>query len=112
MNGKDLMIDTNIIIYFLNGDKTIAELLRGKQLYISFITELELIGFKNLLRECQIIKMSEQIKHTYKTIRKNYPLKLADSIIVSTAMNLGLHLLSADKQLLKIKGLQLLIYTP
>ena len=46
MNGSKLFLDTNIILYLLNGDQTLAELLNGKQLYISVITELELLAYK------------------------------------------------------------------
>ena len=41
MNGNNLFLDTNIILYLLNGDQTLADLLDGKKLYISVITELE-----------------------------------------------------------------------
>lgn len=42
MNGNNLLVDTNIVIYLLSGDKTIADLLDKKKIYISFITEIEL----------------------------------------------------------------------
>ena len=48
MNGNKLFLDTNIILYLLNGDETLAELLNQKQLYISVITELELLAYKNI----------------------------------------------------------------
>lgn len=48
MNGNKLFLDTNIILYLLNGDLTLAELLNQKQLYISDITELELLAYKNI----------------------------------------------------------------
>lgn len=57
MNGSKLFLDTNIILYLLNGDETLAELLDGKQLYISVITELELLGFKGIKpKEEKVIK--------------------------------------------------------
>jgi predicted nucleic acid-binding protein len=45
MNGNKVFVDTNIILYLFGGDKTIAELLNGKQIYISFITQLELLSY-------------------------------------------------------------------
>jgi predicted nucleic acid-binding protein len=121
MNGKELLIDTNIVIYLLNKDNTIAELLRNKHIYISFITELELLGQKNLsakeekmidsfLQDCNIVEIDNKIKQQYRLLRRKYSLKLADSIIVSTAITMNLPLLSADKQLKTIKELDLLIY--
>ncbi len=48
MNGNSLFADTNILIYLLQGNAEIAEILNGKEIYISFITELELLAFPNL----------------------------------------------------------------
>ncbi|MDT3403464.1 putative nucleic acid-binding protein [Mucilaginibacter terrae] len=42
MNGNKLFVDTNICIYLLNDDHVVADLLNGNQIYISFITEIEL----------------------------------------------------------------------
>lgn len=44
MNGNKLFLDTNVILYLLGGDETLAIFLDKKQLYISVITELELLG--------------------------------------------------------------------
>ena len=48
MNGSRLLIDTNIALYLLDGDGRVAELLDGQDIYLSFISELELLGFKHL----------------------------------------------------------------
>lgn len=48
MSGNKLVADTNIILYLLNGDNTVKERLQGKDVYISFITEIELYSFKKL----------------------------------------------------------------
>lgn len=55
MSGNSLFLDTNIILYLLNGDETLAELLDEKQLYISVITELELLAYKGITNEEDII---------------------------------------------------------
>ena len=113
MNGNKLVLDTNIILYLLNGDKTLADILEGKKAFISFITELELLGFRqlsdyqeteirNLLKDCFVIDLNEQIKSKTIYIRKNYNLKLPDSIIAASALNLNLPLFSADKDFEKI----------
>ena len=45
MNGSDKwLVDTNILIYLLQGNRKIAELLSGKLIFISVITEIELLG--------------------------------------------------------------------
>ena len=48
MNGTNILIDTNIALYLLDGDETIAAILDGQNIYISEITELELLGFPNI----------------------------------------------------------------
>lgn len=50
MNGNSFIIDTNIVLYILNGNKELAGLLDEKEIYVSFITELELLGYKGILK--------------------------------------------------------------
>ncbi len=38
MNGNNILLDSNIVLYFLNGEATLLPLLEEKQLYVSFIT--------------------------------------------------------------------------
>ena len=57
MNGNNLFLDTNIILYLLDGDQTLAELLNNKQLYISVFTELELLAYEGItVKEEKVIK--------------------------------------------------------
>lgn len=69
MNGNKLFLDTNIIIYFLAGDRTLAELIDKKTIYVSFITQLELLSYHELsasgerrinqfLSECIVVDIS------------------------------------------------------
>jgi len=121
MNGKEILIDTNIALYLLNGSTTLADLLQGKNPYISFITELELIGFKSItakeekqitsfINECTIVSLSTNIKLNYVSIRRKYKLKLADSIIAATAISLNLPLITGDKLFRTIEELNLIFY--
>ena len=123
MNGKDILIDTNIALYLLNGSTTLAALLQGKNPYISFITELELIGFKTItvkeekhinsfINDCTIISLSNNIKQQYVSIRRKYKLKLADSIIAATAISLNLPIITGDKQFRTIEELNMIFYEP
>ena len=54
MNGNKLFLDSNIVLYLLAGDQTLAELLDRKQLYISFATSLELPEHKGINEDCFI----------------------------------------------------------
>ncbi len=49
MNGNELFLDTNIILYYLNGDETLIPVLEDKKLFLSFITEMELLSYSKLL---------------------------------------------------------------
>src|SRR5262249_43390015 len=107
MSGKEILVDTNIILYLLDGSNTLEELLQGKNIYLSFITELELVGFQTtgneekqineLLNDCTIVQITNPIKERYKELRKKYRLKLADAIIAATALTFDLPLITADK---------------
>ncbi len=121
MSGNSILLDTNIILYFLSGDQTLLEILEDKRIYISFITELELLSYSKLsdsdssliklfLEECIIIDINPEIKkHTIK-IRKEYGLKLPDSIISASSIYLNIPLLTADKGFQKAQLLNLIIY--
>jgi predicted nucleic acid-binding protein len=121
MSGKEILVDTNIFLYLLKGNDTLENILQGKNIYVSFMTELELIGFKNmiakeekqiasLLNECLLISLNPLIKEQYVSIRRKYQLKLADAIIAATAIASGIPLITADKQFDTVKELQLLTY--
>jgi predicted nucleic acid-binding protein len=47
MNGN-LLIDTNIFIYLTKGDEKVIDFLQDKNICISFISELELLSFKEI----------------------------------------------------------------
>ena len=48
MNGNSVLLDTNIILYLLSGDEVLSSLLYNRKLYISFISQLELLGYKDI----------------------------------------------------------------
>lgn len=121
MSGNKLFLDTNIILYLLQGDKTLTEVLNNKQFYISFITQLELLSFPGLTRkdlkvinellgECVIIDINSEIKDLAVKYRKNYKLKLPDSIIAATSLYLDITLMTADTDFKKLEDLDLIIY--
>lgn len=121
MNGNELFLDTNIILYLLNGDKTLAEILNGKQLYISVITELELLAYKGLtakeekvikefVSQCKTIAINSEVKQETIRVRKTYNTKLPDSIIIATALYLDLPLITSDEEFKKVVELTLILY--
>lgn len=121
MSGKEILADTNIILYLLKGNDTLEDLLQGKDLHLSFITELELIGYRNitaseeqqiesLLAESFIMPLNVQIKREYVRLRRKYPVKLADAVIAATAIVMDIPFITADKQFGNIDELNLIHY--
>ena len=121
MNGNSILVDTNIILYLLSGDKTIVPLLENKKLFVSFITELELLSFKRLtktelkiiksfLAECTIFDINSKIKELTVEIRKKYRLKLPDCIIAATSIYLDISLISADSDFNQVEDADLIFY--
>ena len=121
MSGNKLFIDTNIVLYLLNGDQTLAELLHEKQLYISFITELELLAYQGITKgeqkiiedfvnQCKVITFNNRIKKETIRVRKNYNTKLPDSIIIASALYLDLPLITSDDEFKKVDELTLIQY--
>lgn len=121
MNGSRLVLDTNIVLYLLSGDKTLADFLQDKQGYVSVITELELIGYpditiresqriKNFLDDCTLVEINDEIKSIYVHLRKQYRLKLGDATAAATAIYLDLPFMTADRDFSKVAELQLTLY--
>lgn len=123
MNGSSAyVLDTNIVLQLLNGDRTLADVLNGKSLYVSFITEMELLSYskisaademkvKAFLNDCYIIEMNHPLKLAAIDIRRMHRMKLPDSIIAATSVYLNLPLLTSDLEFNKLKSLQILQYS-
>ena len=91
MNGNSVLIDTNIALYLLSGDEVLSDLLHNRKLYVSFVTQLELLGYQDIteqelrevryfLEECIIIDINNQIKEEVVKIKQSRKIKLPDSI--------------------------------
>ncbi len=121
MNGNRFLLDTNIILYILGGDEIIAHYLFDKILYTSIICEIELLSFKfitskeeaeikSFLKEFRIISIDQPVKDLAIILRKRYSLKIPDSIIAATSVNLGIPLVTSDKGLKSVSALQIDFY--
>ena len=115
------MCDTNPLVYMLDGNTQIGNFLNGKQVYTSFICELELFGKRNLslqdkvmiglmLKNCFVIDINFAIKQIYVDLRQNYSIKLPDAVIAATAIYLDMPLLTFDSGFKKIEGLKLIFW--
>ena len=121
MNGNRLFLDTNIIIYLLSCDQTLAELINRRVIYVSFITQLELLGYHALsspeedtindfLSDCVIVDINNAIKKIAINLRKAHKLKLPDSIIMATALHFDMPLVTSDDDFNKVEELETIYY--
>ena len=117
MSGRNILADTNIVMYILNGNKA-AAVYMNDHFYVSDITEIELLGKKDMgageyklrkdfLDNCVIVDLTELIKKVTIKLKQKYTIKTADAIIAASAIYLNLPLITADKGFKKIRELDL-----
>ena len=63
-----------------------------------------------LLSNCTIIGLNEEVKRKTIEIRINNKVKIPDSIIAATAIYLKIPLVSADKQFKQLEDINLIFY--
>ncbi|PTB97543.1 VapC toxin family PIN domain ribonuclease [Marivirga lumbricoides] len=121
MNGINILLDTNIIIYLLSGDKKLEEILDGKVIIASLMSEMEVLAYPELdekndkiirefLSKINIVSINESIKEVAIQMRRKYKVKLPDAIIAATAFFLNIPLITTDSDFTKIEGLNILKY--
>ncbi len=120
MSGNNIVVDTNLLIYVLGGNKHVAGFLEKKELFISVITEMELLGLydvspagikaiKNIIHDCFLVELNSEIRNLAVSLKQKNKIKLPDAIIAATAMHLNFTLFTADKKFSKIKNLNCII---
>ncbi len=93
MNGENILIDTNIALYLLSGENSVGYILDNKNIYISFVTELELLGhfeitsserqyIDRFLEDCIIIDLNQTIKLNTINLKQKYRIKHSKILIV------------------------------
>ena len=123
MNGNNVVLDTNIVLYLIDGDDLLSQYLQDKVFYLSLINEMELLGFKDIedseeiiigffLEECSVVEINKGIKYITINLRRQYSLKLPDAIVAATAIFLGIPLISADTHFEKVSELTFVLYQP
>lgn len=115
MTSGKVVLDTNAIINAL--DRGLY--LPSADYYVSVITEIELFSYpkltesdakiiRNFMRRISIVPLDDAIKELTIHIRKNYNIKLPDSIVCATALSSKSSLITDDKKLGKIENLKTL----
>jgi predicted nucleic acid-binding protein len=122
MSGDSFLLDTNTVLYLLNGDDALTHLLQDKNIFISVITEMELLCWpgleehssinkiKKVLEEFTIIGLENEVKEIAIEFRRKYKLKLPDAIILATANFLNLPLITGDKKLVVENAGSIVLY--
>jgi len=120
MNGNNIVADTSLLINFFNGREPARKILQGQQIWISVITEIELLSFPSLkkddikllnsfLNECIILDLTKPIKQIAINLRRNKKLKLPDSIIAATSIHLDFPLVTMDSDFNKVSKLNTVV---
>ena len=120
MNGSKLLVDTNVFIRLFEGDADVAEYLQGKHLFVSIITEMELLGFHGIsetdkqfyrmvLDDCSLMELSQPVKERTILLKQQHKIRLPDAIIAATADYLSIPLLTFDKGFSKLRGIDILL---
>ncbi len=111
--GLKYLWDTNTVIYYLQktlpltGEELIDNILNSYQPAVSVITEMELLCYKsttendtilvnNFISNSVVYGLEQQIKLKAIEVRKNFHLKLPDSIIAASALVNNLTLISRN----------------
>ena len=122
---KQYLLDTNILIYYFNGDmegvvKNNVSTLMRESFQISVISKMEFLGFPFNLQErqkavqfmeCAMIRsLSDEIVQRVIEIRQEKRIKLPDAIIAATALQYSAILVTRNTK--DFKTLALETYNP
>jgi hypothetical protein len=120
MSGIDLFVDTNILVNLAEGKKEVDQYLEGNSLFISVISEIELLGwhkitnqqknfFQKLLNDCTVIGLINPIKELSIELRQKHRIKLPDAVIAASSIYLDIPLITQDQGFERIKNLNLVV---
>jgi len=122
MNGSRIVLDTNAIVFLLDGNKQIINILKdAKWIGISVISCIEFKAFSGLDKSDEqlfdefikrvevigILPSNDELIERVIRCRRKYRIKIPDAIIASTALSANASLLTADSDFEKIKELTL-----
>ena len=108
MNGNKALLDTNILIYILNGEIDFVKIaIRYPVIYISVISYMEFLGYnfanveeeriaKELLNAFEIIQTDMEITENVIRYRKLKKIKIPDAIIIATAKKVQADIITSN----------------
>lgn len=115
-----MVVDTNVLINLAEGKPGLDQYLNGNRLYVSSITEIELLGwykitkeqaafFTLLLSDCKIVGLKSEVKKLAIDLKQKQKVRLPDAIIAATSLYLDLPLVTYDSGFEKIKNVNLIL---
>lgn len=118
------LFDTNAVIYFLSGDKTAVALVKeilknNKTIYVPTIVRLELLSKPDItlveqntiydfLRYAIEINLDRTIADIASEIRRNFKIKVADSIVAASALYTNSFIVTRNTKDFKIQGVRII----
>lgn len=123
MNGNECLVDTNILIYLQKGIQNFDTLLQDRTVYISLITEIEMLGvagltpaqkkqIRHVIEDCIVVGLDHSVKEETIRLKQLYKLKIPDAIVAATASILRIPLITADADFKRIKSVPIIIVEP
>lgn len=120
-NNNTVLVDSNIVIYSAEVEyEDLANWLRNKNIGISDMTRIEVLGYPNLLLEdklyfekffnkCNIFSINEKIINKAIFLKQQRKMSIGDAIIAATALTNKIPLITANtKDFKHIEHLQLM----
>jgi len=107
---RNIFLDTNTVIYFLEGINGFQIIGEYKSFFYSFITEIELLAFADdekkqviidFLKRGKRIAIDDKIIKQSIEVRKTVRLKIPDAIIVASAKSVGADFYTSDEEILR-----------
>ncbi len=119
--GINILVDTNLIILGIGGNQNARELLEGHTIFLSVITEIELLSIpfarqkeekliRDFISNCFIIDLDTDVKKHAIALRKKHKIKLPDAIIAASSLSKKLTLFTADKGFSKLENLNVVLF--
>jgi predicted nucleic acid-binding protein len=120
VSGDKILLDTNALIYFFEGQPKITDLVvKTPAIYFSVISEIELLSaprltqdeivqIKTFLSLCRRVELTQEIVDRTIAFRRQYRFKIPDAIIAASVLSLNIPLVSSDTDFQKVEGLVLI----
>ena len=116
---KSLVCDTNVLVYFIDGNIIAGKIFEENNIILSSISYIEILSNKKLtterrkllqdfLKTFTFIETSPLMNKLAINMRLNYGLNTPDAIIAATAKYLDLQMVTNDAAFFKIKEIEII----